>query len=227
MTMMRNHKRYIGTVCHAKHKILQAPGSDVSLEIPKGSSGVYVMGVHTDVSTHKHIVADEECFVSPVVEIEHKSIGNDTADKELKLHTLRIPHCLKDKSLLQDIRVRRGKLSSSFQFHESLDEMHSLDHYYFVDNDSITISTYKFSEFVCTTCNTTCHGIVQVFLFGKLNSSIDKTLTTVKIKSFLCSPLFKISEFRDVSCFENKLWQPDIFHCTDQYSQHSLHCLQF
>ena len=45
MTMVKNGKLYIGTVSHGKARILQAPGSDVSLEIPKGSRGVYAMGV--------------------------------------------------------------------------------------------------------------------------------------------------------------------------------------
>ena len=74
MTMVQNYKRYIGTVSHGKARILQAKGSDVSLEIPKNSRGVYVMGVHTDFSNYHYVVASEECFVSPVVQVLCKSI---------------------------------------------------------------------------------------------------------------------------------------------------------
>ena len=87
MTMVKNGKLYIGTVSHGKARILRAPGSDVSLEIPKGSRGVYVMGVHTDVSTYKNCVKDMEWFVSPVVEIEHRRSDNNTTDKLLKPYT--------------------------------------------------------------------------------------------------------------------------------------------
>ena len=205
VTMVKNDKLYIGTVSHGKARILQAPGSDVSLEIPKGSIGVYVMAVHTNVSTYKNCVEDIECFVSPVVEIEHRRTENDTTDELLKPHTLKIPHCLRDRALLQAIKVRRGKLSSYVPFQEipSLDEIHSMDHCYLVDDNSITISTSKFSEFICTTCSTTCQGTIQLFKYGRLKPWPDKDVSTVQMKSFLCSPLFRISEFRDVSRFKD------------------------
>ena len=156
MTMMKNGKLYIGTVSHGKARILQAPGSDVSLKIPNGSRGVYVMGVHTDVTTYKNCVEDIECFVSPVVEIEHRRTENDTTDELLKPRTLKISHCLRDRSLLHVIKVRRGKLSGCFEEIPSIDEIHSEDHCYFLDDTSITISSRHFSEFICTSCHTTC-----------------------------------------------------------------------
>ena len=203
MTMMKNHKQYIGTVCHGKARFLQAPDSEVSLDIPDGSTGVYVMGTHIDFSRFSNFVEDAECFVSPVVEIEHKNLDNDIADKELKLHTVTIPHCLRNRSQLGRIKVRRGKSSNGVSFKHILhmDESHSIDQCYFVDSKNITILSREFSEFVCTSCNTTCQGTIKLFLFGKLNTWEMKNLTTVQIKSFLCSPLFRIAEFRDVSCF--------------------------
>ena len=196
MMMMKNGKKYIGTVCHGKSRTLQAPGSEVSLEIPEGSKGVYVMGVHTDVLSFNNVVDDEECFVSPVVEIIHKKEDDDT---EPEYHTIRVPHCLSDTSQLQLIRVRRGRSSNSapFQLIPPVDKNRNID-CFSVDKSYVTIYSKKFSDFVCTTCNTTCQGTIQMFLFGKLNSWQSKNVTTAQMKSFLCSPLFKISEFRDV-----------------------------
>ena len=202
MTMVRNHKRYIGTVCRGKARKLQAPGSDVSLEIPEGSRGVYVMGAHTDVSRFKSFVAEEECFVSPVVEILHKT-EDDAVEPES--HTVRIPHCLSDASQLELIRVRRGRSSNNAPFRHisPKDKFHISDDQYFVDRNYITILSRQFSEFICTSCKNTCKGTIRLFLFGNLNTWGKKNVTTVKMKSFLCSPLFRINEFRQVGISAN------------------------
>ena len=198
---MKNHKRYVGTVCLGKARKLQAPGSDVSLEIPKGSRGVYVMGVHTDVSKFKNVIEDKECFVSPVVEILHKT---EDDIEEPESHTIRIPHCL-DASKLQLIQVRRGRSFSNapFQHISPKHKVHTNDAGYIVDHNYITIFSRKFSEFVCTSCNNTCKGTIRLFLFGNLNAWGRKNVTTVKMKSFLCSPLFMIDDFRQVGILAN------------------------
>ena len=181
--------------------MLQAPDSAVSLEIPEGSRGVYVMGVDIDVSKFKSFVDDEECFVSPVVEIVHMK-EDDAA--EPNTHKVRIPHCLRDASQLQLIRVRRRRSSSNAPFQHitsvtSTTRSHSIDDGYSVDDNYITIFSHTFSEFVCTSCHNTCKGTIKLFLFAKLKAWRDKMSTTVKIKSFLCSPLFLIDDFREVS----------------------------
>ena len=109
MMMMKNHRRYIGTVCRGKARVLHDPGSDVSLEIPDGSRGVYVMGVHTDISKFKDV-------------IEMRNVSSPQWSKfytRMKMmflkpesHTVRIPHCLRDASQLELIRVRRGRSSN-------------------------------------------------------------------------------------------------------------------
>ena len=209
MTMVKNHKRYIGTVCRGKAGILQAPGSEVSLDIPYGSKGVYVMGTHLDFSRFNNVVEDKECFVSPVVEIEHKSFDNGTTDKDSHTlphsHTLTIPHCLRERwSKAEFVNVQRGKPSNTVPFEDvlSVDETHSIDQCYFIDSKNITILSREFSEFICTSCNTTCQGTIKLLLFGKFNTWRKKEITTAQMKSFLCSPLFRIAEFRDVSCFD-------------------------
>ena len=160
------------------------------------------MGVHTDVSKFKNFVEEEECFVSPVVEILHK---NEDDAVEPKSHTVRIPHCLSDASQLQLIRVRRGRSSNNapFQYISPKDRFHTNDDGYLVDHQHITIFSQKFSEFVCTSCHTTCKGTIKLVLFGKLTAWARKNVTTVQMKSFLWSPLFRIADFRRVGISEN------------------------
>ena len=87
MTMVKNGKRYYATVCLGKARTLQPPGSDVSMDIPDGSRGLYMMRVHTDLTDLEYVVKDEECFVSPVVEIFHYNDSDSTAKKTRALHT--------------------------------------------------------------------------------------------------------------------------------------------
>ena len=72
ITMIRNKRPYIATVTRGMKKTLQAPSSDVSLDIPDGHRGVYVKGVHTNHSSVCHILDKKECFISPAVEVTFK-----------------------------------------------------------------------------------------------------------------------------------------------------------
>ena len=70
---------------------------------------------------------------------------------------------------------------------------------YSVDENFVRIKTKKLSQFVCVSCNRTCDAEIQVFLLGNLHESIGNNTSTVKMKSFLCSSLFKIADYRNVS----------------------------
>ena len=205
--MVKNGKTYCATVCFGRAPTLQPPGSDVSVDIPEGSRGVYVMGVETDFTDFKHVVEKQECFVSPVVEVLHYKDENSTC-QELKLHTLRIPHSLQNQDLLHLIRVRQGKSSNgaSFEYISNSDVFKGSRNTFSTSDKFITISTSEFSKFVCTSCETTCDGTLKVLLYGNLNTSRNKNLTTVKINSFLCSPLFHIAEFREVGVLARKIY---------------------
>ena len=201
-TMVRNQKSYIATVTKGKKKILQAPGSSVSLEIPEGNKGVYVMGVHTDHSDICRILEERECFVSPVVEVTHKTFDNEYASETSGL-TINIPHCLSGKENLELVRVKRGDPSRSIPFQElrKADGFDLAEDMFSVDKNFVRIKTKKLSEFVCISCNTTCQAAIQVFLLGEFDQSRENNFSKVKVKSFLCSSLFKIADYRNVSLF--------------------------
>ena len=139
--------------------------------------------------------------MSPIVEVVHSKRSRDNAEMELKTHSLRIPHCLANPSLVGLLRVRRGKssCSSPFELLPHREEFGSKGDCYSADDNFITISAKNFSQFVCTSCNTTCQAIVKNVLFANLRVCRRNNITTVLIKSFLCSPLFRTAEFRNVS----------------------------
>ena len=73
------------------------------------------------------------------------------------------------------------------------------DESYEIDNKFITIFTRKFSTFVCTSCDNSCQATVMLFLLGNLEQRRENNDTLTKIKSFLCSDLYRIKDFRKVS----------------------------
>ena len=189
---------YIATVTLGRERTLQHPESEVSLNIPQGSEGVFVMGVHTDHAKFKNFLKEEECFVSPVVEVKRKNPTNESLPVN---PTINIPHCLTDTNSLQYIRVKKGDscLSRTFRELKKASQLNIKGAYYYVDKNFVRITTEEFSEFVCTSCRNTCQAKIRVFLFAALRAWKRNKVTTLKVKSFLCSHLFRIADYRNVS----------------------------
>ena len=197
--MTRNHISYIATVALGRERILQHPESEVSLNIPQGSEGLFVMGVHTDHNKFKNFLKEDECFVSPVVEVKRRNLTDESPHRNVIIN---IPHCLTDTKSLQYIRVKKGDSfhSSTFIELEKADKLNTNDSNYHVDKKKfVRITTREFSEFICTSCKNTCQAKIRVFLFAALQAWKRNKVTTLKVKSFLCSHLFKIADYRNVS----------------------------
>ena len=74
------------------------------------------------------------------------------------------------------------------------------DEYYVVGSRFVTVYTTKFSQFICTVCGETiCNATVIMFLMASLQPLREERMTSVKVKVFLCSNLFNILDFRNVS----------------------------
>ena len=199
MIMQLNLRRTIATVTQGKPKVLQAPDSDVSLHIPEGSKGLFTMRVHTDDTRFPGVIPDDECIVSPLVEVEHKTLSEEVKGKEPLLYAIKMPHSLRYTTGCETVRVRRvEKFDSKVSIYE-VEESRKEGDSYKIDQKFITIYTRQFSIFVCTSCGNTCQAAVMLFLFGKLEPRQEADDTLTKIKSFICSNLYCIKDFREVS----------------------------
>lgn len=193
-TTQKNYKKLITTVSLGESITLQAPDSDVSLSIPEYSPGIYTMAVHTDVTEFLTIIPDDECVVSPVVEV----IRVQRQKKRYKLaYVLKVPHCLKGTSAGKSMQVRRhGSKSQSFE----LASDHSPDSGEFnVEAGFVEIYTSNFSKFTCTSKEHSCDAQILVSIFGKLRAYPEEITTTVNVKVFLLSQLYLIREVMQVS----------------------------
>ena len=101
MTTTRKGRRYLAAVAKGEATSLQGDKSDVKLEIKEGCpKRAYLMEVRTDLSNFGSIIPDNECFISPIVEILAP------AETKTSTYVLRIPHCLDENDDKRNVRVR-------------------------------------------------------------------------------------------------------------------------
>ena len=114
-------------------------------------------------------IPNEECLISPTVEVELKK------DEEYipKLHMITIPHCIQDSKQWQLIKVRRINHHKKGQFEaiQIQPVTNKLDEHYKVEKDVIYIFTRSFSEFICTICKRSCSAEIRTFIFGKMENN--------------------------------------------------------
>ena len=195
----KNRRRYVVAVaCGKKKSKLRAPDSGVSLTIPRNASGVFFSHVHTDHTLFKNVIPDDECFAGPPVEIEQVNNKNSDGSKPFKI---KIPHCIRQGDLWKTINVRYGNIhkSAKFQTVPHKDEGRQDDIWYEVNPRFVTIYTKHFSHFTCSSCDYTCGAAAMIFLYGKLSISPRPPVTRVKVKIFICSELYVIKDYKEVS----------------------------
>ena len=69
---------------------------------------------------------------------------------------------------------------------------------FYVDEKVITIYTKTFSVFTCTICEKICQTREYAVITGELSSFKLENLTTVKIKCYLGSYMYKLKAFKKV-----------------------------
>ncbi len=208
--------KFSATVSLGESRILQAPGSDVSLLIPEESPGVYRTLVHTDLSSLMQQLPNEECFISPPVAVEFSPLKRHAGESlPRRKCALKIPHCLRNDKLWEQISVRRYITSNDKQVVEDLvcDRRAKAvkEGVFQISSGFIRITTTGFSVFTCTRsdCHNSCQAVVHAFLFGRLDHPTNETKTIVRIKLCLTSYLYRIEDFRQV-CLQLR---PILFSC--------------
>lgn len=198
ITMSKNLRKYNATVSHGESRMLQGDESDVSLAIPAGAQGVYISRVHTDHSWFDNVIPKHECFIGPPVEVEHLNAAKN--HKDTHHYVLSIPHSVSDKYLWKHIRVRHGNLHKSGSFTIVSRKMveDEADTWFEVDDKFIKIHTSHFSQFICTSCKESCSASVMAFVLARLRHIREVMETSVEIKTYLCSSLYKIRDYRKV-----------------------------
>ena len=184
MTTTMNGRRYLATVIKGSDTILRGDRSDVKLEINKGCpKRAYLMEVRTDLSNFGSVIPDDECFISPIVEILAPAETRSSA------YVLRIPHCLDEDDDRTKVKVR--------MIHENRnpaevlvpERAESTDGALFYDIDArfIELHTTHFCRVICTICQTPyhCRNKISSFWFAKFETQPIKATLAQKLAGSL------------------------------------------
>ena len=146
--------------------------------------------IHTDVKPFFHAIPDEECVIAPVVEC-HVTIKR--LNVAPSMFRIKIPHCLTKTKELETVVVRHGNINTKRKFKK----LPLPTSFFEVDEKFITIFTSSFSQFICTSCNKTCHGQGKAFVFGNILQYPDKR-PTASVRLYVCSPLYQLEDYEKV-----------------------------
>ena len=213
MTTTRKGRRYLATVARGSDAILRGDKSDVKLEINKGCpKRAYLMEVRTDLSNFRSSIPNDECFISPIVEVLAP------AETSTSTYVLRIPHCLDEDDDKRKVRVRMIHENSNPAVVIVPDRAKCTDGVLFYDIDSnfIELHTPHFTTIACTICQTPFHCLdtINIFLFAKFNTQKRKIALREKgsdtpqmqihsrhdivIRPYFCGVVQGLMDFREV-----------------------------
>ena len=188
-------------------KILYLLESDTALQVPMFSDGLYVVRVLTGerICQIYNLISENECFVSVIVEVtvlppmlKPEQLG---LKRSKKVYTLRITHCIPNRRMWSKVVVRQWSRDGCRQLKQiEIDLPEDREGCFYVDEHFITIYTRTFSVFTCTVCEKMCKTREYAVITGELSSFKQENLTTVKIKCYLGSYLYKLKAFKKVCC---------------------------
>ena len=209
MTTTRKGRRYLATVARESDTVLRGDRSDVKLEINKGCpKRAYLMEVRTDLSSFGSIIPDDECFISPIVEIIAP------AETKASSFMLKIPHCLDEDDDKTKVKVRLIYENRNPAVVE-VPKGNAGALYYDINDRFIQLHTTHFCQVICTICQTPYHCLDRVinFCFAKFETQQQKERSfvewlfqkndgniqqQVEIRPYFCSVPNIIKDFREV-----------------------------
>ena len=211
MTTTRKGRRYLATVAKGEAISLQRDKSDVKLEIKKGClKRAYLMEVRTDLSNFGSIIPDDECFITPIVEVLAP------AETSNSYYILRIPHCLDVDDDRSNVKVRMIHENRNPAVVE-VPKGNAGALYYDIDDRFIELHTKHFCQVICTICQTPyhCRGRISSFWFAKFDTQEQKSSTPergstllhdVEIRPYFGGVLHTTVDFMEVTVnFQVKL----------------------
>ena len=180
MTTARKGRRYLATVAKGEAISLQGDKSDVKLEIKEGCpKRAYLMEVRTDPSSFESIIPDDECFISPIVEVLAP------AKTETSSYTLRIPHCLDEDDDRTKVKVRLIHENRNPAVVE-VPKGNTGPLYCDIDDRFIKLHTTHFCLVICTICQTPYHCLKRInsFWFAKFDTEQQIGIESQKVPNY-------------------------------------------
>ena len=202
MTTRKKGRRYLATVARGSDTILRGDRSDVKLEIKKGCPNrAYLMEVRTYLFQFRSFIKDDECFISPIVEVLAP------AETSTSSYVLRIPHCLDEDDDRTKVKVRMIYENRNPAVVE-VPKGNAGALYYDIIGRFIELHTTHFTKVVCTICQTPYHCLqrINTLWFARFDTEKQKVtrpeepsfLHDVEIRSYFGGAEHTIVDFRKV-----------------------------
>ena len=145
-------------------------------------------------------VTDEECIISPVVEVLAP------ARTETSAYLLKLPHCLDEGHDRNKVKVRmiNENIAPGVVEVPSRDKHVGSGPFYDINPHFIELHTSHFCTIMATYTKKICLERSVNFFFGKFEASMENgvRMNEVQIRPYFCSILYaKIQDFREVGVF--------------------------
>ena len=203
----------MAAVARSQASTLKGYNSEVQLHIKEGCpKRAYLMEVRTDLSNFGAIIPDDECFISPVVEVLAP------AETRTSHYILKIPHCLDRNNDKTKVKVRLIHENRNPAVVEvPIGDAGAL--YYDIDDRFIELHTTHFCKVICTICQTPYHCLNReiCFFFAKFETHKQKVNLAqrfftflkkknrsqhdIEIRPYFCGVIHDLIDFRQVKLF--------------------------
>ena len=121
--MVQNDKHYLGTRSTGEAETLQNTNSEVQLTIPAGRHSVIFGHIYTDIRHFQNIIPTSECLIAPIPDFMYLMEKETNSDiSPTKRFIIRIPHCIKNRDKLKNIKVRQGDIHERKDFKEIMNK---------------------------------------------------------------------------------------------------------
>ena len=198
--MRMNKMEYLVARTFGKKVTLIDTTSDTSLEVAEGVEAVVMKNTCMDLTFLRRVIPANTCLIAPVVSfhVAHEREDLSARDRNYK-YKLTIRHSLSSQDDFSKVIVKVGNLNAPSSMADIPQGPQESPPYYEVGKKHIYIYTNHFCGVLCGSSQKVCTSRILVKPFGWIGSHGSDSKTHIKVKTYLCSYLYKNPEFKKVN----------------------------
>ena len=195
----KNSKEFLAARTFGNKVKIKDSLSDICLEVASGVKTLVMQSVNMDFHFLRKIIPATECLAAPVVEFHMDDHINQQVTEGCK-YKITIPHYLTRHHSLSSVRVRYGNLRRPLMMMEAQERVLEKQMFpcFEVNRKSIIVYANHFCPMVCTSTQKVCTSKIIAIPFGWIGTLGYDSDTHLKVKTYLCSYLYKNSDLNRV-----------------------------
>ena len=195
----KNNKEFLVARTFGKKVKIKDPLSDISVEVATGVRSLVMQSMNMDFHLLRKVIPVTECLAAPVVEFHMDDLIKQEVTEGCK-YKITIPHYLTRQHSLSSVRVRYGNLRCPLMMMEAPERDPGNQKFpcFEVNKKSIIVYANHFCPVVCTSTQKVCTSKILAIPFGWIGTLGYDSDTHLKVKTYLCSYLYKNSDLNGV-----------------------------